>query len=141
MRLFTKEISKGNDLFFYVRCKCSCNKNFLQVTRKYVAVARIMKSYEDQKYASWKEQVEASLMSYLKRNLLVKPVSTSRSKVQLTMDGDKSLTNIVQHSVSQAKSSHSKFIHPICKCSGFFLRIFTSSNLIIIPAVFKSYSH
>ena len=119
----------------------SYNKTFLQMTRKYVAVARIMKSYEDQKYTSWKEQVEASLMSYLKRNLLVKPISTSRSKVQLTMDGDKSLTNIVQHSVSQAKSSHSKFISPGCKCSGFFLRTFTSSNRLIIPLMFKSDSH
>ena len=107
------------------------------MTRKYVAVARIMKSYEDQKYASWKGQVEASLMSYLKRNLLVKPVSTSRSKVQLTLDGDKSLTNIVQHSVSQAKSSHSKFNPPGCKYSSFFLRIFTSSDLLIIPLVLK----
>ena len=111
------------------------------MTRKYVAVARIMKSYEDQKYTSWKEQVEASLMSYLKRNLLVKPISTSRSKIQQTMDGDKSLTNIVQHSVSQAKSSHSKFISPGCKCSGIFLRTFTSSNGLIIPLMFKSDSY
>ena len=42
-----------------------------------MAVARIMKAYEEQKYVLWKEQVNASLMSYLKKNLLVKPSHTS----------------------------------------------------------------
>jgi len=49
----------------------------MQVTRKYVAVARIMKAYEEQKYVLWKEQVNASLMSYLKKNLLIRPSLTS----------------------------------------------------------------
>ena len=74
-----------------------------QVTRKYVAVARIMKSYEDQKYAVWKEQVEATLMSYLKRNLLVKPTTTSSTKSQLLLEVEKS-TSTIHNSISMQKS-------------------------------------
>ena len=32
-----------------------------------------MKSYEDQKYEEWKQNVEQHLPSLLKRNLLIKP--------------------------------------------------------------------
>lgn len=36
-----------------------------------------MKAYEDRKYAVWKEYVNATLMSYLKKNLLVRPIISS----------------------------------------------------------------
>ena len=35
--------------------------------------ARQMKSFEDQKYEEWKQNVEQHLPSLLKRNLLIKP--------------------------------------------------------------------
>lgn len=38
-----------------------------------------MKAYEEQKYAVWKEQINTTLMTYLKRNLLTKPHLTSAS--------------------------------------------------------------
>lgn len=38
-----------------------------------------MKAYEEQKYAVWNDQVNANLMSYLKRNLLTKPSLISAS--------------------------------------------------------------
>ena len=36
-----------------------------------------MKEYEDRKYEAWKEQVEANLLIYLKKNLLTKPSASS----------------------------------------------------------------
>ena len=36
-----------------------------------------MKEYEDRKYEAWKEQVEANLLIYLKKNLLTKPSTSS----------------------------------------------------------------
>ena len=36
-----------------------------------------MKDYEDRKYEAWKEQVEANLLIYLKKNLLTKPSASS----------------------------------------------------------------
>ena len=36
-----------------------------------------MKEYEDRKYEAWKEQVEANLLIYLKKNLLSKPSTSS----------------------------------------------------------------
>ena len=44
----------------------------MQVTKKYVSVARAMKDYEDKKYAIWREHLEGTLMTYLKKNLLAK---------------------------------------------------------------------
>lgn len=36
-----------------------------------------MKEYEDRKYEAWKEQVQANLLIYLKKNLLTKPSTGS----------------------------------------------------------------
>lgn len=36
-----------------------------------------MKDYEDKKYEAWREQVEANLLIYLKKNLLTKPSASS----------------------------------------------------------------
>ena len=36
-----------------------------------------MKEYEDRKYEAWREQVEANLLTYLKKNLLAKPTAGS----------------------------------------------------------------
>ena len=36
-----------------------------------------MKEYEDRKYEAWREQVEANLLIYLKKNLLTKPSTSS----------------------------------------------------------------
>ena len=36
-----------------------------------------MKDYEDKKYEAWREQVEANLLIYLKKNLLTKPSTSS----------------------------------------------------------------
>ena len=36
-----------------------------------------MKEYEDRKYEAWKEQAEANLLIYLKKNLLTKPSASS----------------------------------------------------------------
>lgn len=36
-----------------------------------------MKDYEDKKYEAWREQVEANLLIYLKKNLLTKPSTGS----------------------------------------------------------------
>ena len=55
---------------------------FLQVIKKYVSVARVMKDYEEVKYAQWRENLESTLMTYLKRNLLVKVVATPASVKQ-----------------------------------------------------------
>ena len=38
-----------------------------------------MKEYEEKKYASWRENLESTLMSYLKRNLLVRVSTTAAS--------------------------------------------------------------
>ena len=48
-----------------------------QASKKYLSVARQMKEYEDRKYEAWKEQVEANLLIYLKKNLLIKPSASS----------------------------------------------------------------
>lgn len=49
----------------------------LKASKKYLSVARQMKEYEDKKYEAWKEQVEANLLIYLKKNLLTKPSTSS----------------------------------------------------------------
>lgn len=36
-----------------------------------------MKDFEDKKYEAWREQVEANLLIYLKKNLLTKPSASS----------------------------------------------------------------
>ena len=41
-----------------------------------------MKDYEEKKYAQWRENLESTLMMYLKRNLLVKAISTPASVKQ-----------------------------------------------------------
>lgn len=48
-----------------------------KASKKYLSVARQMKEYEDRKYEAWKEQVEANLLIYLKKNLLTKPSASS----------------------------------------------------------------
>ena len=42
-----------------------------------------MKAYEEQKYTVWQENANATLMSYLKRNLLVRPSNASSSGVRV----------------------------------------------------------
>merc|ERR1712096_26157 len=43
-----------------------------QARATYLSVARQMKQYEDAKYANWLKEVESTLPSLLRRNLLVK---------------------------------------------------------------------
>lgn len=52
-----------------------------------------MKEYEEKKYAQWRENLEATLMTYLKRNLLLKVVATPASVKQLTL-GDEEKTSV-----------------------------------------------
>jgi len=47
----------------------------VQSRAKYLTVAKQMKAYEDLLYEQWRQQVEATLPSLLKRNLLAKPGS------------------------------------------------------------------
>lgn len=49
----------------------------MQASKKYVSAARLMKEYEDKKYEAWREQIQANLLIYLKKNLLTKPSSSS----------------------------------------------------------------
>ncbi|EDO35852.1 predicted protein [Nematostella vectensis] len=53
------------------------NEHGKQASKKYLSVARLMKEYEDKKYEAWREQVEANLLIYLKKNLLTKPSTSS----------------------------------------------------------------
>ncbi|XP_047141246.1 dynein axonemal heavy chain 10 isoform X1 [Hydra vulgaris] len=62
---------KSTILKFQVMEDMLNNETGKLVTKKYVAVARIMKAYEDEKYTLWKEKVESLLLSYLKRNILI----------------------------------------------------------------------
>ena len=63
-----------------------------------------MKAYEEQKFAVWKDQVNATLMSYLKRNLLSKPNLTSASGGRHQIDGDTVAETCVLKSISMQKS-------------------------------------
>lgn len=45
-----------------------------------------MKDYEDRKYEAWKEQVEANLVIYLKKNLLTKPSISSATTHRSAVD-------------------------------------------------------
>jgi dynein heavy chain, axonemal len=47
------------------------------VTRKYLTVAKTMRSYEEQLYHQWALSVEANSLQHLKRNILVKDIFTS----------------------------------------------------------------
>ena len=50
-----------------------------------------MKQYEDKKFEIWREQVEANLMSYLKRNLLSRPPpgsATTKTAIHSIKDDD-----------------------------------------------------
>ena len=63
-----------------------------------------MKAYEEQKFAVWKDQVNATLMSYLKRNLLSKPNLTSASGGRYQTDGATVAETSVLKSISMQKS-------------------------------------
>ena len=71
-----------------------------------MAVARIMKAYEEQKYAVWKDQVNATLMSYLKKNLLSKPNLSSASGTRHPTSNDipVGVETVVLTSISMQKS-------------------------------------
>ena len=45
-----------------------------------------MKDYEDKKYEAWREQVEANLLIYLKKNLLTKPSASSATTHRSAVD-------------------------------------------------------
>ena len=45
----------------------------MQASKKYLTVARSMKSYEDELYQGWLETVESTLPELLKRTVLCKP--------------------------------------------------------------------
>lgn len=45
-----------------------------------------MKDYEDRKYEAWREQVEANLLIYLKKNLLTKPSTSSATTHRSAVD-------------------------------------------------------
>ena len=48
-----------------------------------------MKDYEEVKYAQWRENLESTLMTYLKRNLLMKIMCTAASAKQGLGDEEK----------------------------------------------------
>ena len=52
-----------------------------------------MKDYEEVKYAQWRENLESTLMTYLKRNLLMKAICTSASVKQSGL-GDEEKTSL-----------------------------------------------
>ncbi len=74
------------------------------MTKKYVAVARKMKAYEEEKYAAWRANLENTLMTYLKKNLLIKsnPASANtrvhgvadEEKAAEVLDGSTSLAAV-----------------------------------------------
>ncbi|XP_057295129.1 dynein axonemal heavy chain 10-like [Hydractinia symbiolongicarpus] len=98
---------KGTILKFQVMEDMLNSETGKLVTRKYVAVARIMKAYEDQKYVAWKEHVEATLMGYLKRNLLIRPTSGTRSQAALVDNNKSSVRNLnVGAQKSQTSAIH-----------------------------------
>ena len=45
----------------------------MQASKKYLTVARSMKSYEDELYTGWLETVESTLPDLLKKTVLCKP--------------------------------------------------------------------
>ena len=52
-----------------------------------------MKDYEETKYTHWRENLESTLMTYLKKNLLVKAVNTPSSTKQHSL-GDEEKSNL-----------------------------------------------
>lgn len=50
------------------------------VTRKYLAVAKNMRNYEEQLYHQWALTVEANALQYLKKNILLKDTSAKKLK-------------------------------------------------------------
>ena len=46
---------------------------YIQASKRYLAVARSMKAYEDDRYSEWLENVETSLPVLLKKTVLTKP--------------------------------------------------------------------
>lgn len=66
-----------------------------------------MKDYEDRKYEAWKEQVEANLLIYLKKNLLTKP-STSSATTHRSAADEGASSEDVSGSLAAALQSQGK---------------------------------
>ena len=76
-----------------------------------------MKEYEDRKYEAWKEQVEANLLIYLKKNLLTKP-STSSATTHRSVADEAASSEGAPGSVSAAILSQGEaFSHSVSKFS------------------------
>ena len=58
------------------------------MTKKYITVARKMRCYEEDKYAAWRANLEASLMTFLKKNLLIVILPTSSNARTHAMGDD-----------------------------------------------------
>ena len=93
-----------------------------------MTVARIMKSYEDNKFSAWKEHVENTLMAYLKRNLLVRTLqlgsTVPKMGSNMTEQTNASTIAIVEKSVSMKSQCMFISIHPFstqCVSSFIFL--------------------
>ncbi len=60
-----------------------------------------MKSYEEDKYAAWRANLEGTLMTYLKRNLLIKTSPASAStRTHAVPDEEKAPSEEVEGSAS-----------------------------------------
>ena len=59
-----------------------------------------MKEYEDKKYDAWKEQVEANLIVYLKKNLLNKPSASSATTHRSVVDEQQTISDDAQEFIS-----------------------------------------
>ena len=94
-------------------CLISFSHHFVpclfKASKKYLSVARQMKEYEDKKYEAWKEQVEANLLIYLKKNLLTKPstssATTHRSVADEGASSEEASGSLVAAVQSQGKHS------------------------------------
>ena len=105
-----------------------------KVTRKYVAVARIMKAYEEQKYTVWREQVASSLMSYLKKNLLTRASTSSVAGRSTNPTSEPITADSVLPSVSTQKSQGKLF-----RFDNFFIEFLEFEPVLPVKCFFFKY--
>ena len=90
-----------------------------------------MKEYEDRKYEAWKEQVQANLLIYLKKNLLTKP-STGSATTHRSMADEGASTEDASGSLAAALLSQGEAC--MCLPQFYFLIFDTYSEILIFEA-------
>ena len=73
-----------------------------------------MKEYEDRKYEAWKEQVEANLLIYLKKNLLTKPSASSATTHRSVADEGASSEDASGSLAAAVQSQGETWGHSVC---------------------------